>query len=480
MRSNTKKRIGRIALGMIFLLNPNVNIVDLLPDFIGCVLVLSGLASLRDISDSLEDARRNFLRLFWVSLSHLPAFVLMIIISSNYVSEKTSILVFAFVYSVLEFILINNALTSLIDGLVYIGERYDGDCCFYETKKNGKRLDVGKLRFATTVFLLITKGLTVAPTLVYLFDTSIGYGMIMNPYARNPVEYIGPLTAICFIPGLVVGIMWARRIWRYIKGIAKDEEFVLKIDTLLSDRSVQNTSVYKYRRVSTAVYVLFAATVLCMDMYINEFNIFHDVISAFVFLGAAIFMKKRFKEASGVTVTVCSVYAAAQTAMFSLAWYFNSHFKFSDVGRVEESDMVYLFYVVLLCVCEILFVCVFALTVRTYTKVLCGGFSMAVREGHKKAGKDVFLTDMKKKNLISVGLAALTGVCHVIYIYSMGDMRRVKIVENDFTSAKSTYLPALEGFWMVQFAVNLVFIVFFLYNLTKSREELRDRLYILQ
>jgi len=81
---------------------------------------------------------------------------------------------------------------------------------------------------------------------------------------------------------------------------------------------------------------------------------------------------------------------------------------------------------------------------------------------------------------LSGSIAALTGVCHVIYIYSMGDMRRVKIVENDFTSAKSTYLPALEGFWMVQFAVNLVFIVFFLYNLTKSREELRDRLYILQ
>lgn len=480
MKTNTKKRLGRIALGMIFLLNPNINIVDILPDFIGCVLILSGLSSLRDISDSLEDARRNFLRLFWVSLSHLPAFVLMIIISSNYVSEKSSILVFTFVYSVLEFVLINNALTSLIDGFVYIGERHDGDCCFYETKKNGKRLDVGKLRFATTLFLLITKGFTVAPNLVYLFDTSIGYGMIMSPYVRNPVEYIGPLTAICFIPGLVVGIMWVRRIYRYVMGIAKDEEFVSRIEAILSDKAVCNTAVYKYRRISTAVFVLFAAAILCADLYINEFNLFHDVASAFVFLGAALFMKKRFKEASIAPIAVCSVYAAAQTLMFALAWYFNEHFKFSDVGRVEESDMVYLFYLVLLCVCEILFVCAFALIVKSYTKVLCGGFSMAVREGHKKAGKDVFVADLKKKNLISIALAALAGICHVVYICSMGDMRRVSIAKNDFTSAKSTYLPALEGFWMIHFLVNVVFIVFFCYTLAKTREELRDRLYILE
>lgn len=480
MKIDTKKRLGRIALGMIFLLNPNVNIVDFLPDFIGCVLILSGLSSLRDISDSLEDARRNFLRLFWVSLSHVPAFVLMIIISSNYVSEKSSILVFSFVYSVLEFVLINNALTSLIDGFVYVGERYDGDCCFYETKKNGKRLDVGKLRFATTVFLFITKGLTVAPNLVYLFDTSIGYGMIMNPYARNPVEYIGPLTAIAFIPGIIVGILWVRRIYRYIKGIGKNEEFVSKIDAVLSDKALQSTAVYKYRRVSTAVYVLFAATILCMDMYINEFNIIHDVVSAFVFLGGAVFMKKRFKESSNLPVVACSFYAIAQLAMFSLAWYFNEHFKFSDVGRVEESDMVYVWYVVLLCVCELLFVCAFAVVIKTYTRVLTGGFSMAVREGHKKAGRDVFVDDLKKKNLISVALAALSGICHVIYIYSMGDMRRVSIVKNDFTSAKSTYLPSLEGFWMIQFAVSLAFVIFVCYTLAKTREELRDRLYILE
>ncbi|MEE1356636.1 MAG: hypothetical protein UHG68_03630, partial [Clostridia bacterium] len=308
MRSNTKKNIGRIALGMIFLLNPNINVVDLLPDFIGCVLIMSGLSSLRDISDSLEDARRNFLRLFWISLSHLPAFVLMMIISSTYVSEKTSILVFAFVYSVVEFVLINNALTSLIDGFVYIGERYNGECCFYETKKNGKKLDVSHLRFFSTVFLLVTKGLTVAPNLVYLYDTSLGYGTVTNPYVTNPVEFIGPITAICFVPALIFGIMWARRMCRYLSGIKKDDAFVCVVDEILSNQSIRNTAVYKYRRISTAVFVLFAAIVLCMDFYVDEFNVIPDAVSAIVLFSAAVFMKKRFSEASGVSVAISAVY----------------------------------------------------------------------------------------------------------------------------------------------------------------------------
>ena len=65
MKSNTNKRLGRIAAGIFFLLNPNITVIDLLPDFIGCILIISGLGLLRDISDSLEEARKNFLRLFF-------------------------------------------------------------------------------------------------------------------------------------------------------------------------------------------------------------------------------------------------------------------------------------------------------------------------------------------------------------------------------------------------------------------------------
>ncbi len=479
MKSNTKNKIGRIALGVIFLFNPNITVVDLIPDFIGCLLIMSGLSALRDISDSLEDARRNFLRLFWISLSHIPAFALMIFISGSFVSEKTSILVFAFVYAVVEFVLINNALTSLIDGFVYVGERYNGDCCFYESKKNGRKIDVSHLRFFSTVFLIVTKGMSVAPNLVYLYDTSLGYGTVTNPYVTNPVEFIGPITAICFIPGMIVGIVWAIRMHRYVSGIKMDEDFVVVVDELLSNKALHDTAVYKYRRISTAVYILTSALILCVDIYIDEFNIIPDLVAAALMLSAAVYMKKKFAEASAAAIAVSALYTAAEALMLAVAVYFNGEFKFSDVGRVVEADGAYGLYIGVLCVCELLFVVSVAMLLSSYSRVLTGGFRMAVRQGHMKAGKDIFYEKHKKKNTLSVLLALLAGICHIVQIYSMGDMNRVLLDKNSYTDATGMYVPSLEGFWMVSIVVNVVFIAFSCYTLANSREELKERFYIL-
>ncbi len=478
MNSDTKKRIGRIAAGMIFLLNPNITVVDILPDFIGCILVISGLSRMRDISDSLEAARSNFLRLFWVSLSHIPAFMLMVIISASFVNEKTSILVFSFVYAVIEFILINNALTSLIDGMVYVGERYDGDCCFYEVTRKA-RIDVSHLRLFTTVFLVVTKGLSVAPNLVYLYDTSLGYGTVVGQYAINPVSFIGPITVICFIPGIIFGIVWAFRMNRYLCTIRRDDAFCSVVDDVLSNSAIQNTAVYKYRRTCTAIYILIAAFVLFADFYIDEFNIVPDLLSAVLMLSAAIYMKKKFASASGSAVAVSAVYTAAQTLMLVLCVYFNSEFKFSDVGRVLEADAAFELYIGVLCVCEVLSAITTALLFGSYSRVLADGFSSAVRQGHTRDGKDIFFESHKKKCMLAAALSLVAGICHIVQIFSMGDMKRILLNKNSYTDASGIYVPSLEGFWMVSFLSNVVFIAFAVYTITRSRDELKDRLYIL-
>ncbi len=478
MKSQTKKSIGRMAVGILFLLDPNIAVVDILPDFIGCLLIISALASLRDLSDSLEEARLNFMRLLWVSLSHIPAFVLMIYISASFVNEKTSILVFSFVYAVVELVLVNNAVTSLIDGFVYLGERYNGDACFYETSKPGKRLDVSHLRFFTTVFLVVVKGLSVAPNLVYLYDTSLGYGTVVNSMIYNPVSFIGPITAICFIPAIVVGIIWARRMRRYIIGMRADEDFISTVDCMLESKAAENTPVYRYRRTTTAVYLLSAAIILSVDFYIDEFNIIPDFISALLMLFSAVYMSRKFAIGK-LPVAVCAGYSVLEAGLLAYASYFNVHFKFADVGRVVEADGAFGIYIILLTACELLFVASVAALMLSYSRVLSRGFDSAVRKGHTKAGKDVFYENHKKRSAAVVILSAAAGVCHVLQVFSMGDMRRVLLAKNSYTDSSGIYIPSLEGFWMVNLLVSVVLIAFALYTFSRSREELKERLYII-
>lgn len=478
MKSQTKKSIGRIALGILFLLDPNIAVLDVLPDFVGCMLIISGLSSLRDLSDSMEEARVNFLRLLWVSLSHIPAFMLMIYISASFVNEKTSILVFSFVYGVVELILINNAVTSLIDGFVYIGERYNGDACFYETDKRGKRLDVSRLRAFTTVFLVIVKGLSVAPNLVYLYDTSLGYGTVVNSLMYNPVSFIGPITAICCVPALAVGIVWARKMRRYFKGIRADEEFVATVDGVIESKETENTPIYRYRRTTTAVYLITAAIILSIDLYIDEFNIIPDLFSAIIMLCAAVFMCNRLSTGK-LPIAICGAYTAAEAGMLAYASYFNVHFKFADVGRVVEADGAFNLYIIFITVSEILFIASVTALIRSYSRVLSDGFSSAVRKGHTKAGKDVFYLGHKKKSVLVAALSVAAGVCHLLQVLSMGDMERVLLSKNSYTDSSGIYIPSLEGFWMVNMLVSIVLIVCTVYTLSKSREELKERLYIL-
>jgi len=50
---------GCIAAGMLFLFNPNINVIDILPDFIGYILIYHGLFRMSYSTPKLADASRQ-------------------------------------------------------------------------------------------------------------------------------------------------------------------------------------------------------------------------------------------------------------------------------------------------------------------------------------------------------------------------------------------------------------------------------------
>ena len=100
-----KLKLGYWIAAAVLFCNPLFNLIDILPDFIGCALMLASLARIRDLSEHVASARKRFLILFWVSLSKIPAFVWMFSIFSSHPTERTIMLLFTFVYAVAESIL---------------------------------------------------------------------------------------------------------------------------------------------------------------------------------------------------------------------------------------------------------------------------------------------------------------------------------------------------------------------------------------
>ena len=69
--------IGYLIAGWIFLFNPTVNMIDVLPDVIGYILILKGLSKLADLDGKISAARQRFKAAVWISSGEL--FVMLLI-----------------------------------------------------------------------------------------------------------------------------------------------------------------------------------------------------------------------------------------------------------------------------------------------------------------------------------------------------------------------------------------------------------------
>ena len=58
-----------LLIGAIFLCDPLISVIDLLPDFIGYLFIMKGLYRMADLSGYIEDARRLCGRLALAALA---------------------------------------------------------------------------------------------------------------------------------------------------------------------------------------------------------------------------------------------------------------------------------------------------------------------------------------------------------------------------------------------------------------------------
>ena len=73
MKKNKVIHFGFLIIAFVFFSNPNVNIIDVLPDAIGCLLIAFAIGKLAYLCDRIRDAQSAFYTLFWITVSKIPA-----------------------------------------------------------------------------------------------------------------------------------------------------------------------------------------------------------------------------------------------------------------------------------------------------------------------------------------------------------------------------------------------------------------------
>ena len=69
--------------GIVFIMNPNINIVDILPDLIGCLFIMKGLYNVSQIFPHFNDASVYFRNFAIVSAAKTVSLPVLFIVSAS-------------------------------------------------------------------------------------------------------------------------------------------------------------------------------------------------------------------------------------------------------------------------------------------------------------------------------------------------------------------------------------------------------------
>ena len=313
-------KIGYMIVGCIFLFNPFINIIDILPDFIGYLFIMRALAEVSDLERNIRNARARFKAAMWVSL------VKCALVFASMIFDSTWYLILTFSFGILECMYLIPAFIDLFYGISYLEERYtdhksrfdalaqfgglfdktefengrayfevfaqntrDRNPAFAEErvyfgdryatialreagfasrirKKTVYFYESTEARTISVIFLIVRTLCTIIPELTAIAETGSGY------VESNPIEDFSALRWLLILVlavfSLIVGVLWLVRMVRYFNIFRHDEEFLTVLRQKYKEEIIPNKGLWAKRKslsfctAATAAY----AFLMCLRM----------------------------------------------------------------------------------------------------------------------------------------------------------------------------------------------------------------------
>lgn len=268
--------IGYIIAGVVFLFNPMISILDVLPDFIGYLLILAGIYKLADMTNKMENIHKNLLYLIGISLLRT---ILSVVITT---SDKILVLIFVFVFAVFETIFMINVFNKIFDGIEDIGIRFNGTATFNK---------ISELRTLTYIFIIIRNLFTVIPEFRHL-STSEYEGVISSYEMTGLIDYSTILIAMNIIIVTAIGAIWLFMMLSYLNKIRKDTDFIEKINNYFTNNILTDTNRYLVRRIAISMFLFMLGFIFIVDIFFDNIDILPDFIGSLFIFSAVVILRK--------------------------------------------------------------------------------------------------------------------------------------------------------------------------------------------
>ena len=458
----TKKYMGflSVLVGLCFFFNPYIAGVDVLPDFIGCLLIALGLIPSARVFRGLREAKRRFLTL--AALDAVKQMMLAFIFSSSALGEQeTLLLTVAFVSATVGTWFAVLAMRSLFDGLAWMLDTYECNELIGATAT--KRSKTERLARFTVIFIVVKETLLLLPEFAALLNSSY-----VDSGAVRLYDYIGVMRGLVILPVLILGIVWLCSTIAYFSRLLRQRELL----NALREQYIAHLDAHPGVRILARYFLSFVLLALggffLVDFYLDFQNIIPDVVGAILLFSGVLLLgvgKKRIAWAA----TFSALYGAVAAFSGTKAYRFVTSYIGSDITRSEEAAAAYAGMWISALFEMFAFLALLALVLLCLRAVLMawGGYrpehpDEAFEERHERRIRDEFDGRLIKCYVFGFISAIVSFLFD--YVKTWSDAKELRY-----------FGRLLEALWIPDFLLGILFAAYFAYLLTQVYAKIGER-----
>ncbi len=285
-----------IILGIFFMLNPMISVLDILPDFIGCIPIFYALTRLSSVSPELDTARPYFKYMAYVSVIRTVCFF-----ASGSFDDVMRLSV-TLIFAVIEFGLAVMAFPALYDGMAYLNIRYSGNV-----------KESPEIKFVSMLFFGVRGFMSILPQLGAVLNMSGDDIITSTDQLKNTWSaYTGLLTLVNIVITLIFAVFWFVLVIGYIGKLSRENAFCESVRAAYEQKKIDDPEFFVRRTIMFFCAVFTVAGVFLLDIIGDGVNIIPDFVfgamSVFaVYAGAKYLSDAKNTFISGSVYTVLSL-----------------------------------------------------------------------------------------------------------------------------------------------------------------------------
>ncbi len=460
MNKEKKLNMIPIVIGLCFFFNPYFSVIDVLPDFIGCLLIALGLLQTARIHTHMRHAQRAFLILALIDF--VKSMLLVFVFTSSAMGEQeTLVLIVAFLSATLGTTCAVIAMRALFDGIDWIAASLYCET-LYAAKRNGRSRT--ELLCRHTVFFIIFKEvLLLLPEFAALLNSTYVDSDLIRIY-----DYIGVMRLIVIIPVLMAGVWWLIEMLVYFVRLHREKEFLRQLGARYCAFMEAHPGVRIKARYALAFLLIGIGALFFADFYLDYRNIIPDTVGGVLMLVGVLLLGLPARLMIPTALTA-ALYTAVAALSSNRSYLFVTEHVGADITRSEavaaEYQAMWLFSLGEM-LCFLILLLLLLLSLRAVV-MKWGGYrpehaDTDFEERHRKKIHEEFDWQLIKCYIFGFLSALLSFLFD--YIKTWPDTVKLRY-----------FARLMEALWIPDFLLALLFAVYFIYTLTQLMQGIKER-----